>query len=231
MSLAPPLLRTVLALAAFVQPLSPARAELVLSQLVVELDPAGGSREDIELLNADSERAYVVIEPAEIIGAGLPSESRKRERDPEKLGLLVSPVRAILEPGAHKIVRIAAIAPPSHQERVYRVTVKPVAGSVAAESSGLKLLVGYDVLVLVRPLRPTDNLIARRSGDALIIRNGGNASVELMSGKQCEAAGRQCRTLPGRRLYPGAEWSIPNAGEGQVEFAVRGARGVSRKTF
>ena len=123
----------------------------MLSDLVVELQPGKSSRKDIELWNNSDERAYVEVAPAEIVNPGQASETRIQELNPERLGLLVSPNRLILEPGQHKVIRIAAIMQPTNNERIYRVTVKPVVGDITGDQSGLKLLVGYDVLAIVRP--------------------------------------------------------------------------------
>ena len=57
----------------------------------------------------------------------------------------------IHEPGQRKLIRLAVIGLRPARERVYRVTVKPVTGELSASETGLKLLVGYDVLVLFSP--------------------------------------------------------------------------------
>lgn len=199
---------------------SPARAELVLSQLVVDLGAASRQRDDVEIWNNSDERTYVAIDPSEIVNAGKPNQVRHQEPDPEKRGLLVSPTRMILEPGQRKHVRIARLGTDSELERVYRVTVKPVVGELDAEDSGLKVLVGYDVLVLVRPNDSHPALTASRSGGKLIFRNDGNASLELVDGKQCDASTRRCIELPGKRLYSGAEWSQPLKSDSPVEYTV-----------
>lgn len=211
-------------------PLSPASAELVISQLVVELKPGTKVREDIEIVNEGPERTYVAVEPSEIVRAGLPSEERWQEPDPEKLGLLVSPSRAILEPGQRKLVRVAAIGIVPERERVYRVTVRPVVGDVAANQSGLKLLIGYDLLVLVRPAEARSNIVGTRSGSTLTLRNDGNSSVELVDGKHCNISS-QCRQLSGKRLYAGAEWRQELPVGGSIEYTVRSISGSVRKSF
>ena len=132
-------------------PAAPAGAEIVLSELIVELAPGKDSRQDV--WNSSTERAYVAVEPAEIINPGTDSQTRRQDPDPEKLGILVSPARMILDPGQRKLIRIAEIAPAGDRERIYRVTVKPVTGKVTSDQSGLKILVGYDVLVLVKRTR------------------------------------------------------------------------------
>lgn len=200
-------------------PAADARAELMLSQLVVELTPGDRGRSDIEIWNNAPDRAYVTTEPREILNPGTPNESRKRNPDPEQLGLLVSPSQLILEPGQRRLLRIAAIAPASDREHVYRVTVRPVVEGLSAPSSGLKVLIGYDVLVLVRPKNPAPHVSGARQGNQLILRNDGNISVELVDGKQC--IGSACTDLPGGRLYAGAEKRISASPTGRVQYTLK----------
>jgi P pilus assembly chaperone PapD len=122
-------------------------------------------------------------------------------------------------------LRIAAIAPPSDRERVYRVTVKPVVGELSAPGSGLKVLVGYDVLVLVRPRDMKPHVSGTRAGGRLILKNDGNVSVELVDGKSCDPAGHSCSDLPAARLYAGATKSFGVKAGDQVQYKLKiGAR-------
>ena len=162
---------------------TPARADLVLSDLIVELQPGKQVRRDVEVWNNSPERAFVSVEPREIVDPGLASQNVRQDPDPEKLGLLASPRRMILEPGQRKLVRIASLSNDESREHVYRVMVKPVVADVQSEDSGLKIMVGYDVLVLVRPLQSAANVTAARSGKRLTFRNAGNASVEIVDGR------------------------------------------------
>ena len=173
------------------------------------------ARADIEVWNNSDERSYVVAEPSEIVDAGTSGEQRRTERDPEQRGLLVSPARMILEPGQRKLIRLAAIGPRAPSERVYRVTVKPVAGELSSSETGLKLLIGYDVLVLLRPPEIRTSLSAVRSGSEITFRNNGNASIELIDGKQCTAGKTDLRCvtrqtpLRGGVMEPAAELERP----------------------
>lgn len=186
---------------------SSAHAEMVLSQVIVDFLPGKPPREDIEVWNDSDERMYVVAEPSEIVGAGTAHEQRLAVPSSEDAGLLVSPRRLVLEPGERRTIRIATFAERPASERVYRVAIKPVAGPLAAEQSALKVLVGYDTLVLVRPAKLVDDLRAERNGDTLTLRNEGNTSQEIFAGNQCAGEDRDCRTLPNKRLYPGGVWT------------------------
>lgn len=210
---------------------TPANADLVLSQLIVDLQPGKHAREDIELWNNAPERSFVAIEPREILSPSLPAQSVRTDPDPERLGLLVSPTRMILEPGQRRLLRIGTLSQDIDHEHVYRVTAKPVAGAVQSTSSGLKVMVGYDVLVLVRPALPQAQVNAKRSGRTLTFTNSGNVSVEIINGRQCDAAHRQCVDLPGKRLYAGASWSVPLQSDGPVEYVMKSPGRTERGTY
>jgi P pilus assembly chaperone PapD len=209
----------------------PATAELVVSQLIIEFKPGATRTADIEIVNKGDERSYIVVEPREVLKAGQPGEERVATPDPAKLGLLASPARFILEPQQRRTLRIAAIGAASERERVYRVTVKPVTGAVSGSESGLKLLVGYDLLVLVRPPIIRTAVGSKRAGSRLTLINDGNASVELAEGKLCDPGGKNCQALPAKRLYAGANWSQELPGKGRGEYRIRSAEGWSTLRF
>lgn len=223
---------TALSAAALLLQSEGARAQIVLSQLVVELQPGKVSRMDIEILNKDAERAYVVVEPRQLIEPDVPGEQSLSDPDPAKLGLLVSPGRMVLEPGQHKLLRFADIGSVADKERIYRVTVKPVVGELEGERSGLKVLIGYDVLVLVRPAKPVANVSGVRTGNKLVWRNDGNVSVELTNGRLCQIGTAEgCQNLPGKRLYAGSSWAVDVPNAGSVEYLVRSPTGTAKRRF
>lgn len=193
-----------------------APAGIVLSQAVIDINATAPTAQDIEVWNDGGEVAYVIAEPSEIVDPGMATETRVRVIDPAAGGILVSPQKLILQPGERKLVRIAAIAERPTRDRIYRVTVKPVAGSVLAPSAALKLLVGYDVLVMYRPQAPQADIAGGRSGSTLTLTNRGNTNAELFDGAVCPTPGvaTGCVKLPSRRLYAGASWAqtLPAAG-------------------
>jgi P pilus assembly chaperone PapD len=210
---------------------APAHADLVLSELVVELQPGKHVREDVEVWNDSPDRAFVQVEPREIINPGSPAQADHQDPDPEKLGLLVGPSRMILEPGQRKLVRIASISTSAEREHVFRVTVKPVVGGIESEDSGLKVLVGYDLLVLVRPAQAIPNVMASRNGRTLTFNNSGNVSVEVINGRQCATNRGHCTELPGKRLYPGVTWSVELQSDGPAEYTLKSPGHADRRQF
>jgi P pilus assembly chaperone PapD len=174
---------------------------------------------DVLVFNDSDERAYVSIEPREVLNPGTPVERQVAQSDPRMLGLLVSSTRLILEPHQKRLLRLAATSIPTDRERVYRVVVKPVVGGVDSPVSGLKLLVGYEMLVMVRPSNAGPMTIdAKRTSTQLTLTNRGGSSVELVDGQQCSAGSVKCSPLPSKRLYAGASWAQSIPGDRRVEY-------------
>jgi P pilus assembly chaperone PapD len=151
--------------------------------------------------------------------------------DPAVSGLLVTPQRLVLEPGQRRVIRISAVAPHGEADRIYRVTIRPVAGDISANASALKILFGYDTLVLFRPARIVGEVTATRNGRQIIIRNDSNTAQELFEGRQCDDEGRNCKSLPATRLYAGASWEQTLEYDTPVEYQVSFGQGASSKRF
>lgn len=224
-------LRAALAMATALGLAQWAHAEMVLSQVIVDLQPGKPPRDDIEVFNDGPDRMYVAADPFEIRNPGTPQEQRVPAGDPEQSGILVSPERLVLAPGEHRTIRIAAVGERSAQDRVYRVAIKPVAGPVSAGQSALKVLVGYDALVLVRPAQFTGDVTGQRSGKTLTLTNAGNTAQELFDGRQCDAAGKDCRDLPAKRLYGGASWQQTLPFDTPVNYKAAIGPTVRQRTF
>jgi P pilus assembly chaperone PapD len=207
-----------------------ARAGLSVAPVIVDIQPNQPPRGDVELFNDGAETLYVVVEPSRIEGAGDAGEKRVRQADPRVLGLLTTPNRLVLEPGQRKFVRIAFLLPPGDTDRIYRVTVKPVTGDVKASETGLKILIGYDLLVIQRPAKPEASIVASRAGDTLTLKNAGDTNAELFQGQQCDPQ-RRCTALPGHRLYAGASWSVPIQPGLPVDYSVKVGAKITAQHF
>lgn len=181
----------------------PAHADMSLNEVIVDLVADKADYEDIEVWNSGAERMYVVAEPSEIKSPGLATETLVSPLDPAVLGLLVTPQRLILEPGERKLVRIAPLGPRPENDRVYRVAIKSVAGDIGADASALKILIGYDTLVIYRAAAISGQIDSERTGNRLKLVNRSNTATEVFDGKQCDAGGGNCVTLESDRLYPG----------------------------
>jgi len=208
----------------------PAYGEMTLDKVIVDFNDGKTRRNDIEVTNRGKETMYVAVSPAEITRPGLDGQQRRTRIDPRELGLLVSPSRMVLEPGQSKPVRLSILDRPADRDRIYRVKISPVVGRTLATRTGLRILVGYDVLVIVRPEKANPEIDGERNGRKLTLRNTGNSNVLLLSGKQCPKA-KDCVDLPTTRLYAGATWTVNLPLDAPAEYRLQGGEKVYSRKF
>jgi len=177
---------------------APASAQLAIDRLWVDFEPGTPPRADVVIRNESADRYYITVAPAEIVNPGEESEARVVESDPEKLGLLVSPNRLVVDPGGMRSIRIVSLNPTVVRDRVYRIRVSPEVGEIQAGDPGsgnrgvsVKLLTAYDLLVTVRPAKPDAKLTMTRTPTEMVIRNAGNTNTLLFEGRACTAEAKQ----------------------------------------
>lgn len=185
----------------------PVRAEIALSQIIVDLEPGQPLVHDIEVQNRDTSKAYVEVGVSRVANPGEWPMSRETSANPAELGLIATPVRFVLPPDGARLIRIIATEPNGDTERIYRVAVIPKVGEVTDQRSGVKVIVGYEVLVIVRPKEPKLDLDVRREGRTLVVRNNGNTNVLVPTVRQC-ATPSDCRSVNGTRIYAGRTEAI-----------------------
>lgn len=208
----------------------PGRADMVLSDVIVAFAP-GEVRKEIVVTNTGEETLFVSADLAEIIDAGSPDEERVVNTDPELAGMIVSPTRIVVQPGQRKTLRIAYIGDMPAEDRVYRLLVKPAVGDIDAQETMLRVLIGYDVLVVVQPEEPAFNLDWNREGSVFTVTNTGNTNALLYEGRLCPGSG-DCVEVQGRRIYPGLSVSIDlPAEDGTLTYMVQGAGQISQAEF
>ncbi len=151
--------------------------------------------------------------------------------DPAKAGLVVTPAKIILPAGGRKVLRFVLLRAPDAQEHIYRVDLKPVVGGLQNNTKiGLKILVGYEVLVIVRPAQPKISYTAQRQGRTLTIANDGNTNVLFENGTQCSDS-EHCQPAPVLRVYPGAKANVTLPADGAVEYTVWDGAESKQKKF
>jgi len=206
-------------------------ASMNLSKVIIDFAPDKPSRDDIEITNAGDEVLYVNVEPFEVLDPGQPGERRVTDPDPRILGLLVSPNRLALGPGERKIVRFSLLHRPEITDRIYRVTIQPVVGELTAQRTALKVVVGYDVLVIARPLNGRPVLSIARQGADLTITNLGNTNALLFDGRQCDEEETDCVDLPTKRIYAGSSWEIQLPRDAPARYLVESGTGTTAETY
>lgn len=210
---------------AFLMMTAPAAyADFTLSDMIVDFQPDSPRQHDIKIVSMSKETQYIAAETYVIENPKDENEKRVLVTDPQKSGLMVTPNKMVLPANAQKVARLLLLKPQTDQDQIFRVTFKPVIDGVEPDKNqqlSLKLLVGYEALVIVRPKEPKIELTAERKGNALTITNKGNTNAYLQAGEQCNATGGDCKEVQGERIYAGQSWTVtlPHL-DGKAKFTV-----------
>ncbi|CAM3434373.1 fimbrial biogenesis chaperone [Parendozoicomonas haliclonae] len=208
-------------------------AGIEVDQSIIEFEPDGEYYTDITVSNRDEKKAYVSVSVFEISNPGQPNEKREPLTDPDKAMLIATPTRLALEPNQSIPVRLLNLDEEQKEERIYRVLVEPASKRMQNEASGVRLLVGYEMLVIIRPQNPQVKVLASRSGKTMTFYNAGNTNVFMEGGKNCNPAKpSECQEVSSQRLYPKARWSTELPFAAPVEFSMNaGEENTSKQRF
>lgn len=201
----------------------PVNAQIIVDQSVLEFDPSQKTR-DLEVRNEGKDKIYLDLKLFEIIDPHTDNSQRVKLADPRTAPMLVSPEQVLVLPGQRKRVRVIMREPAGDIDRVFRLSVKPYTGKVnlgpgeaGKTTSGIKVLVGYEILLLSRPEKLTPQMKIERSESSLALTNTGNTNVLLRKISQCEKTGDDCIELQPNRLYAGERLEIELPKKGSAE--------------
>ena len=219
-----PTIRALCLLALALAAPASARAQISVDQSVFEFTPENVTQ-DLEIRNDGDFRIYLDLKVAEIVEPGSQTPRRVELDDPRVAPMLVSPQQLMLLPGQRKRVRLIMREPAVEVDRIFRLAVKPFTGNVelgaaqpGSTSTGIKVLLGYDILLLSRPATLAPELRVERTDSTLAVTNTGNTNVLLRSITQCGIGGRDCVELSPNRLYAGErlELALPKVGPAEL---------------
>jgi P pilus assembly chaperone PapD len=229
-----------MALVAFVAAPGPAQAQLVVDRLIVDFEHGAPPRQDILLRNESKDKYYVTVTPVEVLSPGEDKSSRVTKTNPEDLGLLVTPNRTVLEPGASRSIRVVSLNGPLARDRIYRVLIAPQVGELKPDAAppgekgvAIKILTAYEALVIVRPQSENGKLVVERTTDGISVKNVGNSNTLVYDGTACPVGGgsAKCVKLPARRMYAGNVWRLPLPHPNDlVTFELRGTASQDPQT-
>ncbi len=212
-------------------------AGMALDRSIIHMNAGDPESVDVTVSNNGDEPLYVDTEIVEVLSPGTKAEDRIPVGGSLDVPLLVSPNKLVVPPGQGRLLRIVNMAGHGDRERVFRVTAKPVPPPAVAERSGVRVMVAYQLLVLVAPQSPKQDLQAHREGRNLVFENRGNVNVMLHSGLQCppdvdpEADSKACVSFNGARLYAGNTWTLEVPHDTPVQFTVTAGERNSRRSF
>ncbi len=210
---------------------STVQADMSLDRSILIFDAHGTPRQDVEITNTGSENLYLETEILRVSNPGTEAETRERVLDPDAIDLLVTPARLIVPPGARRLLRVVNLGDPAEVDHIYRINVRPVVGPVEADTTAVKVIIAYQLLVILRPSDPQPELTWDRQGRSITFTNNGNTNVLLFNGVQCPPDGGDCIELnAAQRLYAGNSWTLELPYDGSVEFTTGvGQRNVRQR--
>lgn len=202
-------------------------ADIFVDRAIVRLGSDKPPREDVKVINNGDSEGFVQVEVFEVRNPGTDKEERVKVTDPSQVKLIASPSKLAIPPGGQKLVRIVNLDPSSTDERIYRVNVTPVLAPLQNEDdSVVRVVVAYQLLVMVDPAEPKEEIEITRDGFNLTVTNTGNTNVLVSDGKQCDAATNHCVELPAHRVYPGNKWQTDLTLNAPATFKLTSFNGI-----
>ncbi|WBA83437.1 fimbria/pilus periplasmic chaperone [Endozoicomonas sp. GU-1] len=208
-------------------------AQLAIDRIIVDFNEESPNRDDVQLVNTSAtETLFINIEVLEVNNPGTEEETRVITDDPAKIGLIATPNQVILPPNTRRLVRLVNLLPAEGQERIFRVNFSPVSDELETGNNAVKLMVGYQALIMVRPEKTVFALEGQRNGNTLTLTNNSNTNVMLNNIRQCTDQSRDdCTRYVERRLYPGNVWSMDLTGEGPLSLTAADGTALHNMTF
>jgi len=173
-------------------------------------------RQDVDVVNTGDYKIFLNLTVARIKNPHTANPERIELTDPRTSPVIVSPKQVLVPPGQRKRVRVIMRKAPTKRDAIYRLAVKPFTGAVQIEddrpadqkSSAIKVLLGYDVLLVARPKNAVGKLAVKRTSKAIYFKNTGNTNVLLRRMQQCNADGKDCDDLQPNRIYAGEVYKV-----------------------
>ena len=203
---------------------------MYIDRAIIDFLPGEATRQDVKVINDSDDNLYVKIDVMEVINPGTEQEERKPVTNPDDIKLLVTPAKMVIPPKSSKLVRLLNLDDELKEEKVYRINVTPIMPPLQEESkeSKVRVVIAYQVLVLVAPNKPHYLLETERKTDSLTVKNTGNSYVIITGGKQCpatETADIKCLDVATKRLYPGNTYQIEQSYKQPTELSLQGVVG------
>lgn len=210
----------------------PAHASMMLDRTILTFSPNEPPRQDVSIANPDDENLYIEVTVLEVTNPGTPEETRIAVKDPETVGLVAAPRLLMIPPGGRRTVRLVNLHGHTDSERVYRVNVTPVPPPMEAQGMAIRVLIAYQLLTFIEPLKASPNLQIERNGTHVVLSNTGNVNIHLTKGQQCTAdASQPCADIKGTRLYPGNTFELELAEDLPASFTVTSGNRTEVRSF
>ncbi|UZE16869.1 hypothetical protein LOY70_23765 [Pseudomonas sp. B21-054] len=197
----------------------PAAANMVVYPMTSTIGAEQDGIGQIQLHSKSDKVQYIKVSVTRIQRPGTPDEHESPLSPADSQGIVVSPQRTVLAPGASRTVRIIAQAIPT-EETVYRVYFEPVAAPDLEETfsdQGVQPRIGVNLiwgaLVRLLPDERRTSISLQQNGGAL--RNDGTLRVGVLQVGRCADTKGEKDCIwndVNRSLYPGSTLPVSPPG-------------------
>ena len=192
-------------------------AALALGNIIVDI-PSTTPKADIEVYNRSQQPMAIAVDVKEIINPGQETQQSLNilaDEDFTNDSLIIDPSMFILAASEKRLLRFMNLNTDITTDKIYRVSVTPkenINPKLQAQegvSAGVKILLAYEVLAIIRPSEIEYNVEYTRVGNKLKLTNKGNSNIIINSVANCEYTPvEHCSDIPAIRLYAGMHTSI-----------------------
>lgn len=212
--------------------------QISINKSIINFNKNGQISQKFEVRNGFPNRTYIETELYEIMNAGTSKENKvlykamdentdygKKQllkykknnitlKSPFDAGIHFNPNKFILEESGNfldtKTISILNLNVNLNKERVFRLKTYPVVSGFKSnnKTSGIKILMQYEVLILIQPDNPILKYSIDYSDKKLTIKNNGNSNFLLDKIEQCDKNNENCYELAPKRIYADAEYSF-----------------------
>lgn len=217
-------------------------ANITVSPMIATVGGKHNKPVVIEVASQSPDTSYVKVSVKRVLHPATPQEREELSANWDDKGLIASPQRFALTPGASRAVRLVNLSVPDEEE-VYRVYFEPVPAPSDEHASptektsatgSLRMNIVWGVLVRALPAVARPAIQRAQTGDAL--QNTGNQRISIAELGHCTGHNHEpCQwQVINRNVYPGGTFALPKESVSRpvrVKFRVDDGHEVQTQDF
>ena len=186
-----------------------ALANLSLDKVVIRFEQGARPVDNIAVKNNSDDFIKVTAVVYEVINPGQENEEIVKTRD-----LTVAPKAFELKARESRVARVVLRRFPKDVEKIFRINFVPDKAGMVQEASKegksikVSIVIGMGALITAAPSESKPNLVFERKDGKILFTNKGNVTSQLQRGDFCNEDRSECIPLGGKRIYPGASWTM-----------------------
>lgn len=202
-----------------------ASKKITTSLYTINLGAHLGKSDYFTVTNKGTAKAYVLLSASKVINPDRSNAKLITNKNPKKLGLLVTPNKLILKPNQSRKVKVTSLVKNNDTDVVFRINGSEVAmpkkgKSLEKGQTGfvMDVGIGFTTTVIARPAKMQPKLDSKIVDGKLLLTNVGNTSFSMTNIRQCPSKD-QCFPFSNKFFFPGIEKTITlnNAG-GDIDY-------------